>query len=625
MKYVQFSKHGKQTDVAVSPATDGRFDATAKTPAVIVSRPRPIASSPDRNELLGRSTDHPFLNWFLKQLAGEVATLRSLTSPHGIIRHSEPVHAQAGSTSDLENRMGRLMVKEGKCRYIGDEISAALGAMQYYLVFTGPFGSLHGGFFGSSTSSRNFTDSIYPPPAQIPVLWRIYQDNVAPMIAILHLPSVDRVIREASSNVALCPAYEALVISVCFAAVVSMKPEQCLSVLGQKHKAAIKEYGHAVDQALGRANLIRSQDFVVLQAAVLFLLCLRPRGDTRLVWAESAVIVRIAQGQGVHRDGRNFGLSPFETEVRRRLWWHICILDMLCSEDQGMDTQIKPGMFDTRPPSSIDVNDLTPHLIEPPPEKISYTDITLCIVQCEVIMNKYRLDSSTARERKIFVESLGKRLQDRYLNHFDLDIPIHWVVAVIARLTLSRSWLAMQFPPSSASSSSEVFPTTQKPTSSLIEQKESPGPLFQTAVESVNFSHLLQSNKITSKWAWLAKSYKQWHVVAFILSELCIRPINPETDFAWDVISKMYQQWEQDVPHTNAILREPLAALMQRAASSRAHKSEEASRGRGNIHRSAPPVGIQPPPTLENAGFERKTVTVPAYPGFSGLGYCFPG
>jgi hypothetical protein len=33
----------------------------------------------------------------------------------------------------------------------------------------------------------------------------------------------------------------------------------------------------------------------------------------------------------------------------------------------------------------------------------------------------------------------------------------------------------------------------------------------------------------TPQWSWLCTSFKEWHVVAFILSELCLRPLSPET------------------------------------------------------------------------------------------------
>jgi hypothetical protein len=64
----------------------------------------------------------------------------------------------------------------------------------------------------------------------------------------------------------------------------------------------------------------------------------------------------VAQRQGVHRDGQRLGLTPFEIEMRGRLWWHIFILDMLCSDDPGNRVthparESCPGL-DRRPPAA---------------------------------------------------------------------------------------------------------------------------------------------------------------------------------------------------------------------------------------------------------------------------------
>jgi hypothetical protein len=62
--------------------------------------------------------------------------------------------------------------------------------------------------------------------------------------------------------------------------------------------------------------------------------------------------------------------------------------------------------------------------------------------------------------------------------------------------------------------------------------------IFQMAVEIVKFANLIQKNEPTAQWAWLCKSYKHRHAMAFILSELCIRPISPETNQACATISR---------------------------------------------------------------------------------------
>lgn len=167
-----------------------------------------------------------------------------------------------------------------------------------------------------------FASSGLLQPGRVKMLWSIYEENVAPMIAMLHKPSIDALVNEfcANPDLLLDPAPRALILAICFAAVVSATDEECLSVTGQTYDSCVQEYRLAMEQVLTRDNLISSQDIRILQAAVLFLLCLRCNGDSRVAWAEAAIVVRVAQKQGIHRDGQYLGLSTFDTEMRRRLW-----------------------------------------------------------------------------------------------------------------------------------------------------------------------------------------------------------------------------------------------------------------------------------------------------------------
>lgn len=418
-----------------------------------------------------------------------------------------------------------------------------------------------GGLLGNceSTWSLDYFRLHYCQPARLDALWRTYQENVAPLIVILHKATMTRIVQDACAGVELTPSDEALLFSVCYAAVTSIRVHTCPSILDTDHATAIQDCKKAVSQGLRRANFINSQCLSALQAAVLFLLCYRVGGDLRLVWAESAVVIRVAQAQGVHRDGRNFALPPLETEMRRRLWWHICMLDMLSSGDQGVDTQIRSEMFDTQFPSNVDDDDIALYMTDQPLPKTGFTNTTICIMNCQIMTEMLwprqggYSDMST-HDRENLVTALGKSLHEQYIDYFNLDIPIHWVVATIVRLQLSKAWLATHF--QSEESDVKTYRHNDR--------------VFETAVELVQFSYLLQTNEGTSQWSWLCKSYKEWHVVAFILSELCLRPLSPESDHAWDVVTKMYGLWQQDMPRTDAMLQKPLDRLMARTASSRA-------------------------------------------------------
>lgn len=230
-------------------------------------------------------------------------------------------------------------------------------------------------------------------------------------------------------------------------------------------------------------------------------------------------------------------------------------------------------MFDTKLPSNIDGDEVTPGLTTLPPLRRGYTDITLCIIHCEMMSNLYWAGKSldedarqpSTSEKEKLLSTLANRLEVLYLHNFDLDIPIQWVTVVIARLTLSKGWLVHRLNASTAG---------RDPAATNDE-------IFHMAVEIVKFATLIQNNESTSQWAWLCKSYKQRHV-AYILSELCVRPVTPETEHAWEVVTEIYHQWLREDRQTNTMLQKPLSRLMERAALARRTKlaGAEASGGR---------------------------------------------
>lgn len=64
---------------------------------------------------------------------------------------------------------------------------------------------------------------FHPLPSQIPFMWQIYQENVDPLVKILHAPSMDKLIREIRNNLdTLTPPTEALMFSIYYAAITSM-------------------------------------------------------------------------------------------------------------------------------------------------------------------------------------------------------------------------------------------------------------------------------------------------------------------------------------------------------------------------------------------------------------------
>jgi hypothetical protein len=172
---------------------------------------------------------------------------------------------------------------------------------------------------------------------------------VDPLVKVLHIPTFEPVFRDAVSHLGKLPkGLECLLFAIYYGAVTSTTPEECLEKWGEDRTCLLGKYRFALEQALARANFLYCDEVVILQALVVFLILLRRNDDARKIWTMTGLVVRIAQTLGIHRDGSHFKLPPFEIEMRRRLWWQVCILDARASEDHGCDPTIVEAQFDTK-------------------------------------------------------------------------------------------------------------------------------------------------------------------------------------------------------------------------------------------------------------------------------------
>ncbi|KAL1970706.1 hypothetical protein VTN77DRAFT_4350 [Rasamsonia byssochlamydoides] len=524
---------------------------------------------------------------------------------------SDPKNVQ--HRKDVQEEFGRLVIDEGRSRYVSNRFWASIGDQIEELQdildppssdeddYPSPGDSINSGsqnhdafLFGYQSVAHSLRN-YHPTPTQLFVLWKTYEQNVGALVTVLHKPTIRNILVDASANLdSLDKNTEALAFSVYLAAVISMTPEQCMSDLGEERDAAISRYRFATEQALARANLLNSQNLTLIQAAILFLTCIRRQDDSRFVWTLSAVVLRLATGLGLHRDGTNFGLSPFETEMRRRAWWHICILDLRAAEDHGTDPMISDLIYDTRLPLNIDDDDISPDSKTPPPERVGFTDMTFSLIRCEVTLAYRRLTyvppgtvcpaPQTLEQRESVVEKLNARLNERYVRHCDMDVPLHWACATVARLIVAKLWLIVHHP---------LARNEQMPALS----HEMRNRLLLTSIEVIEFSHLLATNENTARWSWLFRTHTQWHAVAFVLAELCVRPLCPGVERAWVAVNSVFNDWERQATQKKGMLWRPLSRLMQRASEFRKKQEEELRAKYGSnwpVFRPEPSPILQP-------------------------------
>ncbi|KAA8572310.1 hypothetical protein EYC84_002935 [Monilinia fructicola] len=238
---------------------------------------------------------------------------------------------------------------------------------------------------GNLISPKRNLRSLHPQPVTIFRLWQIFLTNVNPLIKLFHAPTVQEMILEATSDMDHIPKpTEALMFVIYLLSIGSLKDDECESTFHEPRGLLLSRYSHATQQALINVKYIKSLNLTTLQAYCLFLLAARKHYDAHAFWILTGSAVRIGQRLGIHRDGSSLSLSPFDTEMRRRVWWQIVFLDGFAAKLCGAGYPAWLAKFDTKLPLNVSDSDLTPDMIEPPPERAGATEMLFCCIRYEV-------------------------------------------------------------------------------------------------------------------------------------------------------------------------------------------------------------------------------------------------
>ncbi|KAH6900452.1 fungal-specific transcription factor domain-containing protein [Thelonectria olida] len=425
----------------------------------------------------------------------------------------------------------------------------------------------------------------HPLASHIPFLWSVYQENVEPLIKVVHVPSMETIFRDARRNQAsLTPAQEALVFSIYYAAVTSLEADEVQTHLGCNKEDLLSQFRFAVEQALSKANYLHSTDLTILQAFVIFLVVVRRQDDSRFCWSLIGLVVHLAQGMGLHRDGTHFGLSPFETEMRRRVWWQLLILDLRSADELGADLIISDRGHDTNLPSNINDADITPEMTEFPEEKEGRSDCAVALVRYEICSLSRRLvrassafanicprgmalTAASLPDRERMLIEVYQGIESKFLKNVVLHEtdPLYWMAAMIARVIMAKMCLVIYQP--------MLFPGSDE---SLTE--EARHRVYVAAIEIMEYSHILNSDPRCKQYRWLFMTYTNWHAMAYYLVEAVRRPWTPLVERGWQAFHNYGMvQFARNEDQAAAMM--PLKKLSHRVAK---HRASEIARLKAN-------------------------------------------
>lgn len=253
--------------------------------------------------------------------------------------------------------------------------------------------------------------------------------------------------------------------------------------------------------------------------------------------------------------------TPFENELRRRIWHAIRFLDVYTATDRAAEPLITRDSFTTPRPSNANDSEFDESSTTIPNHESVLTDMAFALLSSEGVTVIQRLNTAevqpsgeTWQLRLEIAQALGKTLQEHYIQYCDMTIPFHRLVYAIGRSMTAGMILRAVRP-------------MQRHVSSVPPRIDSPY-VLQIAVDALRENERIYEDPEAERWRWLV--WVQWHPLAVALAGLCsIRDTNLAND-AWACVDKAYNRHSLHVADTrHGMLWRPIEKLYKKARSFR--------------------------------------------------------
>jgi hypothetical protein len=277
-------------------------------------------------------------------------------------------------------------------------------------------------------------------------------------------------------------------------------------------------------------------------------MCVRNSYQCDTLFVLSGVAIRLARKMGLHRDGTSLGLSPFETEMRRRLWWHLVQVDFRTADLVGTRPSLDLSSGDAKMPSNVNDEDIYPDMVEPAPERNGITSIALCMIRCELVetLRKfstacsgdvwwevlYSTDITPAKKDSI-ISQTEDLLERKYLRYCDPSNSLHTFVSIMIRSSICKLKLFAHSPRQFANKLGDV-PQSERDV------------VFTNATKLLEYVILMQGGYHgLEKYSWQIGTSFLWNTMLYVLIEARRRKIGPDVDRTWRMIGEVFSHFPQ--------------------------------------------------------------------------------
>ncbi|OLN97581.1 putative transcriptional regulatory protein C139.03-like protein 1 [Colletotrichum chlorophyti] len=412
--------------------------------------------------------------------------------------------------------------------------------------------------------SRNASVThLHPSPIQIFQLWQIYINNVNPLLKMTHVPTVQGLIIEASANLEKVPrGVEALMFAIYLMAVTSLEDAEVAKMFNEPKPTVLSRFHTSLQQALVNAGFMRTSDTMVLQAYMLYLIAVRMFVDPRQIFCLVGIAVRIGQRMGLHRDAAAFGLSPYEVEQRRRLWWTIVGYDRRIGEMTGSTVTALSTAGDCKLPLNINDTDLHVNGKDAPTPHQGVTEMLFVLIRTELAMaissndairegqrhgerdrdkdNNVASGASgpyrpvptvrmAGQDQTYTLDGFFAHIEGTYLKWCDPKIPLHFFTLTMTRQALCKMRV-ISFLVRMGNGEATTLQDHERDT------------LFGEAIQMIEYDNVVQAADSLQGYKWYTYLHFPFPAYMFLVTELRHRLTGPMVERAWDAIAENHER-----------------------------------------------------------------------------------
>lgn len=314
---------------------------------------------------------------------------------------------------------------------------------------------------------------------------------------------------------------------------------------------------------------------LVLQSLALYLFFTSENAQS--TWILTGIALSIAQTMDLHSEPRTTETNVLERELRRRVWWTLCQIDVRVSGNCNLEPHV-PHNASTPLPLHINDSDLTPSSTSPPSPRTTFTDTTLALVKHEVTRTTLAFQRTPLTSRSLR-ESIIHTQLTRYTQHYlplfqpssTSDGPTSGLLRLChlgVRFIQTRLWKMLY----------DAYPSS--PLTQYDNSTNTREALIAYNTDVLEIAHQLPCKYKQYGWFFRCK-YTQWHALAYLLIQMCRYTQGRAVERAWEVLDTVFGQWEEkgiasrvESGEKVSKLWKPLLELLGRAREARARGLE---------------------------------------------------